>query len=84
MTSQNWTDQTMRLQTVRFKMRSRLGYWSEMPPRATGETPSPLATTESDLAKGFQSPPDSAKPELFWDWMHDLVARKASRMTWRP
>ena len=29
-----------------------------------------------DLREGFQSPPQSARPELFWDWMHDMVTKE--------
>jgi hypothetical protein len=33
--------------------------------------------TETDaLHQGFQSPPSSARPELFWDWMGDLVTKE--------
>lgn len=28
------------------------------------------------LREGFQSPPPSARPELFWDWMHNLVSKE--------
>jgi peptidoglycan/xylan/chitin deacetylase (PgdA/CDA1 family) len=35
------------------------------------------ATKSNDeLLDGFQSPPPSARPELFWDWMHDLVTKE--------
>jgi len=29
-----------------------------------------------NLREGFQSPPPSARPELFWDWMLDLVSKE--------
>jgi len=29
-----------------------------------------------ELSEGFQSPPMSARPELFWDWMYDLVTEE--------
>ena len=28
------------------------------------------------MHQGFQSRPASARPELFWDWMHDLVSKE--------
>ena len=34
------------------------------------------ASATDDLREGFQSPPPSARPELFWDWMHDLVNKE--------
>ena len=33
-------------------------------------------TAADGLREGFQSPPQSARPELFWDWMHDLVSKE--------
>ena len=33
-------------------------------------------TAADDLREGFQSPPQSARPELFWDWMQDLVDKE--------
>ena len=32
--------------------------------------------THDPLQKGFIAPPPEARPELFWDWMHDLVTRE--------
>ena len=34
------------------------------------------ADTDDPLRKGFMAPPPEARPELFWDWMHDLVTRE--------
>ena len=28
------------------------------------------------VEKGFKLPPQEARPELFWDWMHDMVTRE--------
>ncbi len=38
----------------------------------------PCATSVAGdaLREGFQSPPPSARPELFWNWMHDLVSKE--------
>lgn len=39
----------------------------------------PLAALQAEvngpLQKGFMEPPPESRPELFWDWMHDLVTR---------
>jgi len=34
------------------------------------------ATAADALRAGFQSPPPAARPELFWDWMHDMVTKQ--------
>jgi len=34
------------------------------------------ATAADALRAGFQSPPPAARPELFWDWMHDMVTQE--------
>ena len=39
------------------------------------EPPEVLSAGDS-LQAGFQSPPASAHPELFWDWMHDMVTKE--------
>ena len=31
---------------------------------------------KSPLQKGFMEPSPESRPELFWDWMHDLVTRE--------
>jgi hypothetical protein len=36
----------------------------------------PVVSAADALREGFQSPPPSARPELFWDWMHDLVNKE--------
>lgn len=43
---------------------------------ADGAEPSSRADFTDALLKGFQSPPPDARPEVFWDWMHDMVSKE--------
>jgi len=42
----------------------------------TSATPALEARGELNLEAGFRNPPAAARPEIFWDWMHDMVSRE--------
>jgi alpha-L-rhamnosidase/Glycosyl hydrolases family 2, sugar binding domain/F5/8 type C domain len=44
--------------------------------RTRGTAQRKRTSAADNLRKGFQLPPPSAHPELFWDWMHDLVNKE--------
>jgi hypothetical protein len=35
-----------------------------------------VTAADADLAKGFQSPPDSAKPQTWWHWMNGNITKE--------
>ncbi len=37
---------------------------------------SQAATTQQDLTHGFQNPPNSAKPRVYWWWLMSLVSKE--------
>ena len=41
----------------------------------TPATPALDAREELALEAGFRNPPAAARPEIFWDWLHDMVSR---------
>ena len=36
-----------------------------------------LAATAEELAKGFQNPPDSARPWVWWFWLNNNVSKQS-------
>ena len=36
----------------------------------------PARAVDDPMQAGFESPPAEARPELFWDWMYDMVSRE--------
>ena len=45
-------------------------------PFALPGTPATEVRDELALEAGFRNPPAAARPEIFWDWMHDMVSRE--------
>ena len=45
-----------------------------------GQTPASPA--DDALARGFQDPPDPARPRVWWHWMNGNVTRGGSPSTW--